>query len=513
MATTSNQPSPNCPQSLSSSTGQRANRSLNIERTEAMKTRKTLLPWLGSRLQPGKQDKEQTMFISLTRSGWKALLVLAISLAQTQGPAKSQETKADGEITATGKRGRPLLGVQRWDMFSGKGATQQKELGYLPGKQGFLKDSQWHDRVPFFCRLTKDVDWIEHPANAGPVWFNHPFSQQLLQESMDQELRYAHNAGIDFFVYHGPARKLYANGWELRNNFDCHLSSKIPEAKKVNFTWALYAHRAIRYTRSKVATMMDETIEYITMPNWQTVMDGRPLIVVYHPERFRAALQVAQGKEHMTGVGFVEYIRARVEAEGLKTPYIVGCMEPRDSCLHAEILKEEGYDAFMDYEGAYGGAVAKRDEAPTYASATEEILKTCEQEYLNRGLPFLPPCPSMHYRWPHAFDRKGQAIEKLHHFQWPKEGDLEARVEAVLDFVASHPEDCEAQTVIMYSWNEHSGGGGICPTMGKSPEYEPETQWLDEVAEALATWKYPQESNKSMQPTNSQGTSIHAPNN
>ncbi len=227
-----------------------------------------------------------------TWSGWKALLVLAIGVAQTQSPAKSAETKAyeadtcvdagtASGITAAGERGRPLLGVQRWDMFSGKGATQQQELGYLPGKQGFLKDPQWHDRAPFFCRLTKDVDWVKHPADAGPLWFNHPFSQQLLQESMDQELRYACNAGIDFFVYHGPARKLYANGWELRNNFDCHIASKIPEARKVNFTWALYAHRAIRFTRSKVATMMDETIEYIKMPNWQTVKDGRPLIVVY----------------------------------------------------------------------------------------------------------------------------------------------------------------------------------------------------------------------------------------
>ena len=104
---------------------------------------------------------------------------------------------------------------------------------------------------------------------------------------------------------------------------------------------------------------MNETIEYIKMPNWQTVMDGRPLIVVYHPERFRAALQVAKGKEHMTGAEFVGYVRARVEAEGLKNPYIVGCMEPRDSFLHAKILKKEGYDAFMDYEGAYGGRLQK----------------------------------------------------------------------------------------------------------------------------------------------------------
>ena len=423
--------------------------------------------------------------LTLGACGIVGLCVLASSQAMAADEAR--------------ERGRPLLGVQRWDMFSGKGATQQQELGYLPGKQGFLKDHEWHDRAPFFCRLTRDVDWIEHPANAGPLWFNYPFSQQLLQETMDQEIRYAYNAGIDFFVYNGPARKLYANGWELRNNLDCHMASKISEASKVNFTWALYAHNAIRYTRSKVAAMMDETIEYIKMPNWQTVMDGRPLIIVYHPERFRSALQVAQGKEQMTGADFVEYIRARVDAAGLKNPYVVGCMEPRNSCMHAKWLKEDGYDAFMDYEGTYGGSVAKRDEAPTYATTTETIVKTCKQEFLNRSLPFIPPCPSMNYKWSHAFSLKKEPKENLYHSQWPREGDLAARVKAVFDFVATHPEDCEAQTVIMFSWNEHSGGGGLCPTMGESPEYRPVTQWLDEVSEALEGWKYPQESSKSMQ--------------
>ena len=56
---------------------------------------------------------------------------------------------------------------------------------------------------------------------------------------MDQELRYPCNSVIDFFVDYGPARQLFTNEWELRNNSDCHIASKIPEAKKVNFTWAL----------------------------------------------------------------------------------------------------------------------------------------------------------------------------------------------------------------------------------------------------------------------------------
>ena len=61
------------------------------------------------------------------------------------------------------QRHRPLLGVQRWDMYSGEGATQRQELGYLPGRRGFLKPAEWHDRAPFFVRLTKDVDWVKHP--------------------------------------------------------------------------------------------------------------------------------------------------------------------------------------------------------------------------------------------------------------------------------------------------------------------------------------------------------------
>ena len=163
--------------------------------------------------------------------------------------------------------------------------------------------------------------------------------------------------------------------------------------------------------------MMDETIKYIKMPSWQTVKNGRPLIIVYHPERFRAALKVANSSQSMTGDEFIGYVRMRVEAAGLKNPYIVGCMEPRDSFMHAKILKQEGYDAFMDYEGAYGGAIAARDKAPNYAAATKEILKTCDQKYLDSGLPFIPPCPSMHYRWPHTFDRKRKLIDRLYHSQ------------------------------------------------------------------------------------------------
>ena len=83
----------------------------------------------------------------------RAIVVLSSLLASM--PAFSGESES--------QRHRPLLGVQRWDMYSGEGATQRQELGYLPGRLGFLKPAEWHDRAPFFVRLTKDVDWVKHP--------------------------------------------------------------------------------------------------------------------------------------------------------------------------------------------------------------------------------------------------------------------------------------------------------------------------------------------------------------
>lgn len=394
------------------------------------------------------------------------------------------------EAEPTKHQPRPILGVQRWDMYSGKGATQKQELGYLPGGQAFLKPELWHDRAPFFCRLTKDVPKIDHPANAGPLWFNHPFDKKRLQNAMDQEIRFAHGAGIDFFIYHGPARALQKNGWELLNNLDAHMASELPEAKQMKFVWALYGHEAMNYTRSKVALMMDETLDYIKRPNWQTVLDVRPLIPVLWPDHFREQLASAGGKEAMSGREFVQYIRKRVREAGLNNPYIVGMTVPARSYERAVEWKAEGYDAFSDYAGGYGGAHAERDRSPSYAEATKSMVTHLEKHFVGQPLPSLPPCTSMQYPWPRALDDKtNQPLDKWYHYKWPEKGDMTARIKAMLDLVAAHPKDFEAQAMIMYSWNEHSEGGGLCPTMGEPPMYHPDTRWLDEVATALASWK------------------------
>jgi len=62
----------------------------------------------------------------------------------------SRPLKTDDNAVSTS---RPLLGVQRWDMYSGDAhLTGKWELGFLPGAQGFRASKEWHFRAPFFCR-------------------------------------------------------------------------------------------------------------------------------------------------------------------------------------------------------------------------------------------------------------------------------------------------------------------------------------------------------------------------
>jgi hypothetical protein len=71
------------------------------------------------------------------------------------------------------------------------------------------------------------------------------------------------------------------------------------------------------------------------------------------------------------------------------------------------------------------------------------------------------------------------------HYQHPLPGELTTRVQKTFDFISDHIENCKAQVVFAYSWNEHSEGGTLNPTMGESPDYIPVTTYLDEVAEVL----------------------------
>ena len=99
------------------------------------------------------------------------LWVLQLSLSKSQA--------ADGE--------RPIVGVIRWDGYSGHPQlTQKQEMGYL-------KPEKWHGRSPWFFRRTGNPE--------QPLDFNPTYDKNVIRDITEQEIQYAADAGIDYWAF------------------------------------------------------------------------------------------------------------------------------------------------------------------------------------------------------------------------------------------------------------------------------------------------------------------------
>ena len=176
---------------------------------------------------------------------------------------------------------------------------------------------------------------------------------------MDEEIKYAFDAGLDFWIFNTPARTLVAGNmsagggaWGLHNNLDAYLTHN--GTQKPNFVTALFGFESLGYGRSKVDLMMDEVVGYMQLPHWQTVLGERPLLPVLFPRQFESSLVNQTGPaERMTLAEFVRHLRHRARAIGLRNPYIVA--ESASKCFaDAAYFKLAGFDAMSDYQAGCG---------------------------------------------------------------------------------------------------------------------------------------------------------------
>jgi hypothetical protein len=128
--------------------------------------------------------------------------------------------------------------------------------------------------------------------------------------------------------------------------------------------------------------------------------------------------------------------------------------------------------------------MCERGACPSYKSATEGLLHAYRSAFdtaaKQSNLSYIPPMDNQFYQWPRALANTTWAYEL------PEPGDVADKIKRVFDIVRARATTwCEAQVVFMYSWNEMSEGGGLCPTMGMDTARKPVTGQLDEVAGAL----------------------------
>ncbi len=334
----------------------------------------------------------------------------------------SDSTCAPDQV-AKRSTGRPIVGAIRWDGW---------QPGYGNRFIGLLGPSQWRYRLPFYG-VEIDSNTVALAANTQAV--------------MDQEIAYAHAAGLDFFCF---AHYLT----EPRQSLNLYLSST--RKGDINF--------CLQMGNVGAARVGDAVNLIKTEPTYQKVAGGRPLV-------FLQTWYLNEGTPPPTKAD-VDRFRAQVMEAGLPNPYIVAeNHSPRAAAADAE---RYGADAVSSYVmGVWRGRLGAGLPFSSLVENTEQDWTA----YKKTGKKIIPtvmtgwdlrPDPS------HSGDPYwAQATPK----------EIASHLRDAMKWIAANPCAAEANTVQIYAWNEIHEGGWLLPSnMAFNPVG---TARLDSIARVL----------------------------
>ncbi len=315
-----------------------------------------------------------------------------------------------------------LVGAIRWDAWVNPatkwGEANVKPDNYIGAQMArSLGPAQYHYRAPYFT-IVKSATEITFP--------------DYTQEMFDEEMRYAMEAGIDYFMYcwyldddvMSSARKYHVNS-KYRNSVKMCAMLNI-----ANITNADY----------------DYWLNNFKLDCWQKVDGNRPLIYADNVADPRYTAHI------------VNKFRNKCIEAGLGNPYIIGLAQFGAT---PENVKELGFDAIGDY--ASGGGV---DAGEFKDLATNTWLEW--HTWRSKGVQVVPLVTTGWDRRPridHPVTWEGPTKNKLDFTNTATPQEIADHLKQALEFNEKNPTVTPANTVLIYAWNEHDEGGWLCPTL------------------------------------------------
>ena len=304
------------------------------------------------------------------------------------------------------------IGVYRWDAFhGGDGAI------YAAVRKCF-KPTQYHDKLPFFGVIqpngTIEMDDTDDPAK------------------MASEIKYAKDGGVDYWIF---LRYIDLESGHAPMNAAYQVYQRSPRKADVKFCWML-SHSldsdSIEYWNDEKM----KTVVAMQDPQWMRVLEQRPLLYVY------------QDSAKPTLPAKLKELRAMARAEGLADPYIVAIsFDPT----------QYGCDARTEWPRSGGGG----DPATAF---TGVVAQQNQQLLAGPGKAVL----AGHVNWdsrPYHDNPPGWWKDPpFTWYQMPTSDEYRDRVQAAVDSSQARPDQCEANTLFVYAWNEFTEGGIMCPT-------------------------------------------------
>lgn len=354
-----------------------------------------------------------------------------------------------GAVPGDGAPDRVLVGAIRWDAWHGPAS----EVGLTAEKT--LAPARWHYRLPFYGKILGEYA-VEARGNTQAI--------------MDQEIAYAHAAGLDYWAF-----VIYPEEHALSLGIQHYLSST--RKTLVNFCLNLQGGWEAGGGPNAWPEKVRRYVSYFKEPSYQTVLRGRPLVYLYSVEGLVGPGRFETWEAARAAFGD---LRTAAEAAGAGDPYIVA------QGWSPEALKEQAQMLELDAIGAYASTAGAK--AGSFASLAEHTERWWES-FKATGCEVVPLASAgwdmrPRVETPVPWVKNGD-IEQFYEAPTPEE--LEAHLKKAIAWTKANPDVARARAVLIYAWNEFDEGGWICPTLREG------TARLDALGRVLGTPSPPRE--------------------
>ncbi len=330
---------------------------------------------------------------------------------------------------AAGQEAPPIVGAIRLDGWYGTGSV-------VKAVEASLGPPKYHFRLPWFARVVGE----------GKVSINGD-----AQAVVEQEIAYAAKAGLNYWAFVDYCDEASAMHIALNR----YRSAK--DKKGIRYC---FVEEGPRLDGLGTAAWQ-RLVEHFRHPDYQTVLDGRPLLFVFV-------------KATRLGRSEWDELKRQTLNAGLKPPYLVlmGWHPEED----AKDMAALGFDAISAY--ARGGSYSMTQ--PSYAEQCAMIRRDRWEKCRALPLPSVTFAsagwdtrprnerPPPWCTWVTATpDKTPPAQQKpLLDSVTATSDELAAHIREALEWTSANRDLNPANALIIYGWNEHDEGGWLQPTLG-----------------------------------------------
>jgi hypothetical protein len=306
--------------------------------------------------------------------------------------------------------------------------------------EAYLSPAQWHPRLPFFAQVIDSSQVQVREDSQGII---------------DQEIELAHAAGIDYWAidYNAPADTDPDISCGCAYGLHFYLSS--PYKNDLNFALVLIGGASLGKLEDWTTKTIPRIVQLLEDPTYQKVKGNRPLIYLF--SLYKLIDYFGSGYNARAAL---QELRDAATSAGLTNPYIVG--QVFDSSQEAHLIRDLSLDALSAYS-----AVATKGG---FRELPYQRLVQTNRTFWNRALTTgLKLVVSINTGWdarprmidPVLADRYGHSP----YYTQATPAQIAAHLKNALNWSTAHRKVTEANTVLVYAWNEIDEGGWLLPTL------------------------------------------------